>query len=34
MALNDALAELNRLLSERSPESAPWWESMKEEGSE
>ena len=34
MQLNDALAELNRLLDERTTESTPWWESMKEEGSE
>jgi hypothetical protein len=34
MPLNDALAELNKSIAERSSESRPWWEVMKEEGSE
>lgn len=33
MMLNDALAELNRAIVERSAPSRPWWEAMHDESS-
>ena len=34
MPLNDALAELNKAIAGKSSELRPWWEVMKQEGSE
>jgi hypothetical protein len=34
MQLNDALAELNRILDLRALPSRPWWDAMNEEGNE
>lgn len=34
MTLNEALAELNVLISDKSQESRPWWEVMRDEGSQ
>ena len=34
MQLNDAVAELNRAIAERSSDSQPWWEVMRNEKSE
>ena len=31
MQLNDALAELNRSIAEKSESSRPWWEAMRDE---
>ena len=34
MQLNDALAELNKAIADRSSESQPWWEVMRTENGE
>jgi hypothetical protein len=34
MQLSDAVAELNKAIAERSPDSQPWWEVMRNENGE
>lgn len=34
MQLNEALAELNRAIAEEAAPSRPWWDAMRDEGSE